>query len=419
MEVGDIEVRFPPMDWKLRLGLFLLVTKTYLKYSSFFGTTDLQDTLLSAGASVLFALVILESWYSYSTLIAYGVVLLLGFYSSMRVGNVTLFVTIITCLAIRREKFDNVIQFIYQCELAWFVIHMVVALLMALLGKYNLYILVTGVSRCRFGFNHPNVYSVYLINLILMWVWLHFDKIEWKNIYTIFGIATLSYLFAKTRTAYLITILFCGLIVLVRNNFINKDRLMIMAGLSVPMAAVFVYVFGRMFRGGGTLVKIVDELLSGRIRLMAYALENIGLTMFGKNLVGYEIHWDPYWKMNSFTFDSIYASFYCNLGIIWLILICTLFILLAKRGDMKINVFLIMWALYGVTETHGLYCYMCFPILMVVKLIQPKEDIEEKKEKEAEKIEELEHLRPYQRAANSRRRHENSRHSHERSGGGW
>ena len=47
---------------------------------------------------------------------------------------------------------------------------------------------------------------------------------------------------------------------------------------------------------------------------------------------------------------------------------CVLF-LLSKKENIKINVFLIVWSLYAVTEVHPIYCYQCFPILLISQII--------------------------------------------------
>ena len=65
-----------------------------------------------------------------------------------------------------------------------------------------------------------------------------------------------------------------------------------------------------------------------------------------------------------------------NDGLIWLILIAAAFYKLAQKENIKINLCLIMWSLYGVTEVHGLNALMCFPILLVVLLYSEEKEEE-------------------------------------------
>ena len=53
-----------------------------------------------------------------------------------------------------------------------------------------------------------------------------------------------------------------------------------------------------------------------------------------------------------------------NQGVIWLILLAFIFYKLAKLNSGKVNIFLIVWALYGVTEVHGLNGFLCMPIFL-------------------------------------------------------
>lgn len=42
------------------------------------------------------------------------------------------------------------------------------------------------------------------------------------------------------------------------------------------------------------------------------------------------------------------------------------------KGSIKTSVFIIMWALYAISEVHGLDAYLCFPILMISTLLDNK-----------------------------------------------
>ena len=63
-------------------------------------------------------------------------------------------------------------------------------------------------------------------------------------------------------------------------------------------------------------------------------------------------------------------------GIIWLVTIILLFYKLNQLNNDKINFAIIAWAIYGITEVHGLNVYMLFPILLVSELFDKKQNIE-------------------------------------------
>ena len=82
-----------------------------------------------------------------------------------------------------------------------------------------------------------------------------------------------------------------------------------------------------------------------------------------------KIAWTPEWQLNYFTLDCTYTSLWVNIGWMWIIILMVCFLMLAKRKEIKISLFIIMWALYAISEVHGLDAYLCFPILMVVLLL--------------------------------------------------
>ena len=138
-------------------------------------------------------------------------------------------------------------------------------------------------------------------------------------------------------------------------KIVSKYIVVILAGIS--MAASILYV------NGGELFKVIDVIFSGRIRLGAYAYKNFGLTLLGRNLSNVVVKYDDIFRLKQFTFDNIYTDLCMQQGIIWLVTIILLFYKLNQLNNDKINFAIIAWAIYGITEVHGLNVYMLFPIL--------------------------------------------------------
>ena len=100
-------------------GIIILVLKVFLLYTTFGKTVPYADSILSFVAVVYLGLSILNKGYTTRTLFIYFIISLIGLYSSYCVGNVMLFVTILTILAISGEK--RVVLFIYKYEVLFFV----------------------------------------------------------------------------------------------------------------------------------------------------------------------------------------------------------------------------------------------------------------------------------------------------------
>ncbi len=360
----------------LYFGLLLMLVKVILSVSEVLPYSEGVDRILSVLAASILLIEILKKRYSVKRLVIYILIIFLALYGVLITGQYGLLITIITCMAISDADINKVIQFIFQYELLLFILNITWSIFMSLLGSYSLSAVMYGVERYKFGFVHPNTLSVILFNLIIMWIWIKFEQIKWKHLGFIFFISLVSYYFTKTRTSF-----FCVLLVIIMVAFLMiKKRKFIkiykyMTALIIPVLSIAFYFMIKLRTSNITIIMLVDRFLSARITLGGYAYIHYGLTMFGQNLQNMSVTWNEIWRLNSFTFDCTYTYLMVNQGIIWLIMLVVSFFMLTKYKSNKINVALISWGLYAMTEVHGLNGFMCFPVLLVSLLISKNVEV--------------------------------------------
>jgi hypothetical protein len=119
----------------------------------------------------------------------------------------------------------------------------------------------------------------------------------------------------------------------------------------------------------------MDTFLNARIRLGAYAYNRYGLTILGRNFLSFHAVWDEKWKLNWFTFDCTYSYLMINMGVIWIVFIALIFWKLADYKSNKVNIAIVVWSLYAVSEVHALNSFLCYPILLTVLLFEKKKTI--------------------------------------------
>ncbi len=370
-------IKMPKIHNMLYMGLLIMIIKVYANASSILIYNDNVDTLLSVVGIGCLALHCLTKKYNIKTIIIYTIFVLLGLISIIKMGNYNIFITVVTCLAIREEPINKIINFIFKYECLFFVTHLIYALLRMVIINDSYAQVIDGVVRYDMGFGHPNRFSILLFNLLIMWIWLNFDRLQMLNIIIILAISLVSYMVTKTRTNEIALLIMLGLLSLYIYipralsrlfKIVSKYIVVILAGIS--MVASILYV------NGGELFKVIDVIFSGRIRLGAYAYKNFGLTLLGRNLSNVVVKYDDIFRLNQFTFDNIYTDLCMQQGIIWLVTIILLFYKLNQLNNDKINFAIIAWAIYGITEVHGLNVYMLFPILLVSELFDKKQNIE-------------------------------------------
>ena len=190
-----------------------------------------------------------------------------------------------------------------------------------------------------------------------------------KDFITVILVEFILYRVAKTRTS-LYLFVFVLLIVLIYKNKSYSRLIDILAKYAVPFLSLFTFVMTFLYEKGNILSHAVDQLLTHRIGLASYAYNRLGLSLFGRDMRDFTTTWDEYYGFSGgFTFDNIYSYLLINVGIVILVLLIIVFYKVAKQGSLKNNIFILVWALYSMTEVHGLSCYMCFPILFAALVI--------------------------------------------------
>lgn len=354
--------RIPRINNYYKLGLLCLIIKTVFGTSNILGIGGIADTILSViGAAFLFVSVMKRgckpiAYYAYIAVTA------LAAYTSYRIGNLRILMVVILCIAASRQNIDETINMMFFYETIFLLMHVVLAPVTSLFGVDN-WIYMSGKMKYTFGFGHPNVFSCLLLNVLLMWSWMNYDKLKIRHVVAQVFVVLFFYIFTGTRAA-LISII-CFLLLVCYRKFIRADmrlavRFIIPAMTLGSVMSIFLYI------ARNPIAVALNKLLSTRVKLGAYWFTQKGITMFGQNLNNTNAVWDSVWQLSgTVTFDNIYTYLLINIGIIWLVLLGILFYRISFMKNAKYNLFLIVWALYGITEVHGINPVMVFPILLI------------------------------------------------------
>jgi len=231
-----------------------------------------------------------------------------------------------------------------------------------------------GIKRFHLGYIHPNVGAAAVIGILLSWVWINFERIRQKNVLLIFCIVIVLYILTHSRASFLCGSLLCLLLLIKNNEKSGLRKLAIkVSPYVVPFCAVLTIILIYHYKKDNTIVSAFDRILTGRIKLGAYGLQNEGITIIGHYIpyLNGRIPWDPYWGLNGFTFDNVYSQALIHSGAIWLMIYAVVFYLLGKKQNFKISSYIIIWAFYGLTEIHGLNGFIWMPIFIVIFLFKP------------------------------------------------
>lgn len=358
----------PARKYILYFALAVYVLEQVLFFSDIFPFSVGTEKVLKLIYVLTIAVVFLLQDYSPKLYLAYG---LLGAACVLtRLGSGLMFwvYSVITILALRQEDISDVFRF-----LRWCLTISLLILTLAFAVKYfqgqRQFIEIDNVGRrrVRLAFVHANTLAIYILNLILLWIWEKYDSIGPKAIASLLLISLAVYLLTDCRTAFLCEMLLCLMIVLAKYGGKAAGLLHFGARWAVPAAAVFMLACSVMWLAPnrGPFLEKANHLLSGRVYLSAYAVKHFGFTLFGQSMPLDPVTVSPEWPTPFIALDCVYSVFCCCIGAIWLILICVSFYKLAKLRDLRISIFLILWAFYGASETLTLYVILFSPLLLV------------------------------------------------------
>ena len=352
----------------LYFGLVLIIIKTFLSISQIFPYSDNLEKVLTISSSIFLSIYILFQNYSLRTLLVYIIITFFIGYISYNVGNFSLFLSLLIIFSIRRENLNDVIRFLYDFELFLFLIQFIAVIITSFKGYFYFFI-IGGITRYSLGFIHPNSLALYYLNLLSMWIWLNYERIDITHEIVIVIITTLVYALCRTRTL-LVEVAFLIFFLSFRRNTLKRiqDKIIFFSKFSFPFIAIIFYFVISNFSYTNTLLVTFDQILSGRIKLSAYALTFKGLSIFGQNLQDFNAIWDSYWQINRFAFDSLYGTLLINYGIIIICLFSIIFFKLAKYNDIKISIFILLFSFFGVSEVQGINCIAYFPLILSMLL---------------------------------------------------
>ena len=166
-----------------------------------------------------------------------------------------------------------------------------------------------------------------------MWCWINYKKIRVKNIIIIYVLSLAVFYFTFSRTLLIAATILCGLLSVA---YISKRGFVIelVGKYSTLLMAIIMLFLCFTYKSGNPVNIVLDALLSGRIKLGAYAYNQAGITWFGQPIIQ-DVQWDSYWGLNSHTYDCVYTVLAMQYGLIWLVVLCLGFYKIAKKGALQ------------------------------------------------------------------------------------
>lgn len=277
-----IKFKILKMQSLLQVGIFLMCFKNILMQSSIIPYSNLLDGLLAGVSMICIAISILSEKQSLKEIIFFVMLIFASLICAIKTNNNIFIIMSMICWVIKNDNFDAIILNIFKIQLFLFVIHTILSLTFLILGKQEIVMTISGIERYCFGFRHPNSFSIYMFNLLLLWTWINYKKLRFKHLCVIGAISVISWRFTKTRTSLLIALVFCLLLFVAKSKYKLKNVLNSIAKFALPICAMFTFLCVKLYIVGNKIGLFINDLLSNRIKLGAYTIEHFGFSFGDK-----------------------------------------------------------------------------------------------------------------------------------------
>lgn len=226
----------------------------------------------------------------------------------------------------------------------------------------NIQIQKGSVTRDTLGFLHPNYIGI-LVLIICISVSVTYLQEKLLLSITIIGALTVFNMYvAYSRSAALLSLI--QIILLLLFFFVNSQRMRsilsyCMLGI-VSICILLSYSAMVFYRGNNLVWATLNKILSGRLRLANGYFEMYPLTLFGRDYAGSKvIAWNFDGTPRDFVVDNAYAHLLLRYGIIPTVIFLAAYLfvmykLAATNAWNGVLFGLVLFAIYGLTETHGI-----------------------------------------------------------------
>lgn len=352
------------------IAILCMVIKGFMKISAAIPVVGFVDMICTFLYILCVVVLSIFQMYTVKEFVLIGATAVTLLYTTIVTGMSDPMLTFLFIVAIKELDIDDIIKKIYICYCVMLFVHAICTVFFAVTGSIPMVIHMRGIDRYTLGFAHPNATGATFFVLMMLSLWTGRGKKGQVLFWAI--VSTIVYLLCRSRTAYMVSLVTIVQVYVIKTqkvriiNLINKLALVVF-----PCIASIMYIIIRLYDIRHPIALLADKVINARVRLGAYAMERVGLTVFGKNIDFYGTHsvTNTTYSLSTFTFDCVYSFIFCSMGLLYLGILTILFFKLARKKLVWINAAIIIWCLYAVTEVSGLNGFAQFPIFYLTLLL--------------------------------------------------
>ena len=328
----------------------------------------IDNTLIILGVGLFLICFFFETKHTLLEYVVIGVVGILCLYASLKIGEFYLLMTFFLIIASVNKDLKRTVRLMRTVKIIIVTVSIVWYAVALIVFKDTVYSIVkNGRIAHHFGFSHPNAFALIVGWILLETLYLSYGEYK-SRMYVLYPLAgVVLYYFTSCDT--IMYVMFAVTILLAFGRISALQRpIHFVAQYFFPVIAVInAFCVVTYMRRGGLLYQVVrglDKILTARIRQVAYIMEYYGVTLFGHEVpIGDKVTYDSYYRINSIVCDGLYSYLLVCLGVIFTVMLSVV-IWYCVRRKAEYSIIAIIYAIYGILETHGINAFMVYPIFL-------------------------------------------------------
>lgn len=234
----------------------------------------------------------------------------------------TIFILILLIIAAKNIKLEELIKYDLKIKIPFMII--IVVLYFLGMTDVNLHYR-NGIIRHSMGFSNPNVFSTYILAIIVEYLYLRRKKVNAKDLIIIIIGIFIIYFYADSRTQ-IFCLIILALIVYINKytgkKFLNNSIVNFIVSNIFIILTIFSLLIIYFYGQGNDIVQDIDVQTSGRIKQISGVFNEYDVNLFGNKLDLVTSLQAKLTGKQQTALDNVYIYSLLSYGIIPFIIMC-------------------------------------------------------------------------------------------------
>ena len=343
------------------VGIIILCIKFFTEKSSFIKINDMP---IAAALAICFFVKLIFQNYTNKQLIITIISGIISFWVSIITHEFIALYVFLVIFASKNIDIKKIIKISFCSITVLLSIHVIKYIIDGFISEIPIIYRNTGEPRYTFYMYHPNIVAGLILWLVSQYAYLKYDNLKIRHLIAFLAIFIGTYLLTLSRTTLIASIALIVLLVLSKNIKLSKiityfSKIIFIVAIVFTIGISYIYRWNK----DSFILQKIETALSGRVSLLSIAIDEYGVSLFPRDLdLTKEVKWD-FGGTAELYLDSIYSRSYIKYGLLYLIWLIYLFTNLNSKNEKKNAIFIILFAIIGITERYIMYPVIGFPLL--------------------------------------------------------